>query len=59
MGVYLEGLGLGLVRNIRLESGEFIDLCLCSHDSRFNILSRTPGAHPNGLWKEKGMLLNN
>ena len=46
--VALKGLGLRLVQNIRLESGEFTDLSLFSHDSTFNKLSKTPGAHPDG-----------
>lgn len=33
MGVNLEDIALGLVQNIRLESGEFIDLGSYSHDS--------------------------
>ena len=49
VAVALKGLGLRLVQNIRLESGEFTDLSLFSHDSMFNKLSKTPGAHPDGL----------
>lgn len=44
VGVHLEGIALGLVRNIRLVSGEFIDLGLNAHDSRFSVLASTPRA---------------
>lgn len=50
MVVDLESLGLGFVQNIRLESGEFTDLCLCSCDSRVNILSKTPGPLLMAFW---------
>ena len=40
VGVDLEGLGLGLVQNITLESGEFID---------FSSHTKTLRAHPNAL----------
>ena len=49
VGVDLQGPGLRLVQNTRLESGDFTDLSLWSHDSRFNKLSKTPGAHTSGL----------
>lgn len=38
VGVDLEGLGPGLVQNITLESGEFIDLGSHFRDSRFHML---------------------
>lgn len=49
VGVHHEHTGLGLVHKASLESGEFIDLGLYAHDSRFNVLERTPGAHFNTL----------